>query len=212
MVVAALLAGAEIAVVLLLLFVWKRRPPPPDPCSVDMDIDGSEGAVLSDLTDAYADALIAAAEAAGKPANHCGGGACFEVDRFLCECTCEGCAGALRAGEEARAATRAELGAALADVERGIEIPREVEDRILDRLLARQRGGAARWCTRFLEGGANALSEEHMRDCDDCRENKRILHAMAETYATPVSAPRWADDLLLQIEEEEARRRSAGSG
>ena len=59
MVVAALLASAEIAVVLLLLFVWKRRPPPPDPCSVDMDIDGSKGAVLSDLTDAYADALIA---------------------------------------------------------------------------------------------------------------------------------------------------------
>jgi hypothetical protein len=53
-------------------------------------------------------------------------------------------------------------------------------------------------CTRFLEGEVNAVSEEHVRDCDDCLENKRILHAMAETYATAVSAPGWADGLLEQ--------------
>ena len=139
---AILLAVAEVAVVLLLMFVWKRRPPPPDPPSVDMDIDGSEGAVLSDLTDAYADALIAASEAAGKSATHCEGPACFEADRCLCQCACKGCDAALsllvRAGVEVRAATRRELGAALADVERGIKIPKVAEDRILARL--RQRG------------------------------------------------------------------------
>ena len=140
---AILLAVAEVAAVLLLMFVWKRRPPP-GPSNVDMDIDGSEGAVLSDLTDAYADALIAASEAAGRPATHCEGAACFEADRCLCECACNGCDAALallvRAGVEVRAATRRELGAALADVERGIKIPKATEDRILSRLLARRRG------------------------------------------------------------------------
>ncbi len=44
-----------------------------------------------------------------------------------------------------------------------------------------------------------------MRGCDDCLENKRILHAMRETYAMAVSAPGWADELLAQINEEDFR-------
>jgi hypothetical protein len=56
-------------------------------------------------------------------------------------------------------------------------------------------------------GERRRASEEHMRGCGDCLENRRILHAMGETYAAVVSVPGWANGLLAQSAEEEARRR-----
>ena len=133
--------AADVTVAVLAMAAWKRRKAATDGVS-NLDIDGSEGGALSEVIDAYADALNAASEAAGRPATHCEGPACFEVDRCLCECACEGGVAALsllvRAVREVRVVTRQELGAALADVERGIPIPLAVERSILARL--RKRG------------------------------------------------------------------------
>jgi hypothetical protein len=56
-----------------------------------LDVDGVQGRALSDAIDARRDEIVDAAEAAGVPAAHCGGRACFVGGRWLCECACSGC-------------------------------------------------------------------------------------------------------------------------
>ena len=107
-----------------------------------LDVDGVQGRALSDAIDARRDELIDGSETAGIAATHCDGPACFGAERWLCECACSPCEVALalhvRAGLEAPPTPRLEFGAALEAIERGIRIPRDVEDRVVARLLERR--------------------------------------------------------------------------
>jgi hypothetical protein len=82
----------------------------------------------------------------------------------------------------------------------------------LDRAHRAAAGAIDGGCTRVLDEGVNAVPADHLRGCQDCQENRRILQALAAMHASVKSTPGWEKGLMAQIAAEEEARRRSGPG